>query len=103
MGKTCLSLYAPFALNHTNIKLVPVASNAAERGEDEDDEDKGIQVAHRTPPQERFLQKDSDGLWTLGPLPDLSTTRRADLATALHTYITQQWSMSISASSQSIS
>jgi hypothetical protein len=85
------------------VKLVSVASHTTERGDDEDDEDKETQAIQRTPPQERFLQKDSDDLWTLVPLPDQGTVRHADLGLALHTYITQQWSMNIFTSSWAFS
>ena len=76
-------------------KLILVAKQTPqEEGADEDaDEQTPPQLAS---PAERFLQKDSDDLWELGPLPDLGTVRHADLGIALHVYVTQQWSMGVS-------
>ena len=42
------------------------------------------------------MQKNSDDLWELGPLPELGTICHADLGIALHVYVTQQWSMGVS-------
>lgn len=54
-----------------------------------------LMLLRKSPPEERLLQKNPNGLWALGPLPDLGTVRNADLGTAFHVYITQQWSMSV--------
>ena len=42
------------------------------------------------PPEDRFLRKDPEGLWELGPVP--GNALRVDVAKALSCYITQQWS-----------
>jgi len=73
----------------------PIVS--AKHGQDGDrNSDEETPAPEPLSPSERFLQKGSDGLWKLGPLPDLGTVRNADLGRALHVYITQQWSTSIS-------
>lgn len=46
-------------------------------------------------PGVRFLQKNPNDSWSLGPLPEPRTALRKDLGIALSTYITQQWSVFI--------
>ena len=53
-------------------------------------------AAGSTSPAEKLLEKGSDELWVLRPLPDSRTVLSAALGVALHTYVTQQWSMGIS-------
>jgi hypothetical protein len=38
-----------------------------------------------------LLKKVSKGLWILGSLPPPKTVKKAILAKALHTFVTQQW------------
>jgi hypothetical protein len=68
-----------------------VSGKAPMNNEDEEDdqEDAATEVVS---PQDRFLVKDPQGLWELGPLPEGGSVLRVHLANALHSYITQQWS-----------
>ena len=93
-NKTCVFAHY-LTLSQAKTKLILVAKQAPqEEGADEDaDEQTPPQLAS---PAERFLQKDSNDLWELGPLPDLGTVCHADLGIALHVYVTQQWSMGVS-------
>ena len=68
---------------------------------EKDDQEDNMSPGQDTPapgpvhPAERFLQKDSDDLWKLGPIPGLGTVRNSEVGIALHNYVTQQWSMPI--------
>jgi hypothetical protein len=58
---------------------------------DEDDEGEPTDVKV-VPPEIRFLESDAQGMWELGPLPELGTVRHIDVANALHSLMTQRWS-----------
>jgi hypothetical protein len=82
--------------SYAKTKPILVANHAPQGEGEEEDADEETHAAGRSPSVERFLQKDSGGLWVLGPLPDLGTVRNIDLGTALRVYVTQEWSMAIS-------
>jgi hypothetical protein len=58
----------------------------------EEDEQGGTPDPEIIPPADRFLKLNAEGLWKLGPLPDIGSVLRKDLADAMHSYITQKWS-----------
>ena len=58
----------------------------------EDDDDSPAPNPKLVSPAENFLPKGPNDLWTLGP-PPTEKVLRADLGSALHTYLTQQWHM----------
>ena len=84
------------AFSCAEARFILVGDHTPQEKGDEGESDEETHADKQTPPEERFLQKDSDGLWVLGPLPDLGTVRNTDLSTAFHVYVTQQWSMAAS-------
>jgi hypothetical protein len=84
------------ASSYAKTKPILVANHAPQGEGEEEDVDEETHAADHSASVERFLQKDSGGLWVLKPLPDLGTVRNTDLGKALHVYVTQQWSMAIS-------
>ena len=83
-------------MDDTELELILVTSGSIQRGgekDDDSDDAAGAGPAQNASPQERYLQKDSNDLWALGPLPARGIARSTDLGVALHTYVTQQWSM----------
>jgi hypothetical protein len=97
-SKNRLFLYAILATSDdTELELILVTGGPIQRGgegdDDDDDDAAGAGPAQTASPQERYLQKDSDDLWALGELPARGIARSTDLGVALHTYVTQQWSM----------
>ena len=81
------------ALLHVNQVAFEVAEKSSRGNEDEDedgDDPKAGSPTGAIPAGDRFLQRDDQGLWKLGPLPESGI--RVDHAKALHVYIAQQWS-----------
>ena len=98
-SRTRLFLYAiPTTSDNTELEPTLVTSEGIQEGvegEDCDDEERAS-APQKATSKAQFLEKDSGGLWALGPLPARGSVRSADLGTSLHTYVTQQWSMVVS-------
>ena len=95
-SRTCLFLCAISTISgDTELQLVLVTSGGIQGGGEEEDVggEEGTSAPKKAPPQEKFLEKTSDDLWALGPLPARGSVRSMELGVALHTYVTQQWSM----------
>ena len=73
-------------MSHTDQVALKVVRGISKDGDEEP------AAAEIVPPEDRFLQQDDEGFWKLGPLPDVGTVLRVDLANAMHIYVTQKWS-----------
>lgn len=78
----------------TETKPTLVSEQEGGEGEDEDADD-GHASKPKSPEEKakNLLEKGPDQLWALKPLPESKPVLSADIALALHIYITQQWSM----------